>query len=468
MSSSRPSSRSSSRPGPGLRLALAACLVLSACGKKGPPLPPLRDVPAPTQDLAARQRGTQLLLSFTYPKATPGGQALAGISGVEVWEVVRPLPPTPPTPPPAPPAAGTTPTAATATTPTAPTAPVPAAPAPAAPAAPAPTTPAAAVPPATTAPAPGTTPPAATPPGTPGAPGATPAAPADQLPALDPREFNTNAKKILTLATADIAAATEGDKLVVALPAPIPPLVPLAPVIPAAPAVAAPATSATSASPGEVHHFAVRTLGPTGDRSEWSNVVRIVPKAPPAAPAEIALNPRPDGIEVRWKPVPGALGYLIYRRDAAVKTYGNAVKAVPAPAETAVDTDAKLGSSYIYAVTSVAQRAPLLESAIQSEREVRYADRFPPPPVRDLVALAEVGQVRLVWSASDAPDLAGYRIYRRDREGGELRRLNDKPVAETEYTDSGVASGHSYVYRVVAVDAQGNESEAQETQASTR
>jgi hypothetical protein len=413
MSSSRLSFRFSGRLAP-LALSLAVVLALAACGKQGPPLPPLRSVPATTADLSVRQRGSQLLLEFTYPTATPGGQALGGISGVEVWEADRPF-----TAVAAPGMAGA------AATPTAAEAPKTEAPA------------AGTQGTATTETTAGGTTAAPGAPATPGAPGApaTPAPPVDTgPPALDPREFTLAAKKVLTLATADIGAATLGDKVVLMLP------------------IGAAETGTT------VRHFQVRTVGPLGDRSEPSNMARIVPRTPPSPPSEIVAAPKSTGIDLSWQPVEGALGYLVYRRDAAVKNYGKPLQAVIAPAVSLSDSTAQLGSSYIYAVTTVAQRAPLVESAIQSEREVRYVDR--------LVALAEEGQVRLIWTGSDAPDLAGYRIYR--REGGDLRRLNVEPVTATEFTDSSVASGRSYVYRVVAIDKTGNESTPQEVPATTR
>ena len=433
MSSSRLSFRFSDRLAlPLLTLDLAVVLILSACGKKGPPLPPLRSVPATTSDLSVRQRGNQLLLEFTYPTATPGGQALGGISGVEVWEADRPV--------------GAAPAAGTGTA--------------GAVAAPTPTEA-----PKTEAPAEGTQGTATTPtvaepivapgsvgsvvpPGPAGTAPATPVTPAVEPgpPALDPREFALAGKKVLTLATADIGAATLGDKVVLMLP-----------IFEA---------EAGAVSGVVVRHFQIRTVGPLGDRSEPSNMTRIVPQTPPAPPVEIVATPKATGIDLSWKPAEGALGYLVYRRDAAVKNYGKPLQAVVAPAVAMTDATAQLGASYIYAVTTVSHRAPLVESAIQSEREVRYVDRYPPPPVTELVALAEQGQVRLIWTGSDAGDLAGYRIYR--REGGDLRRLNVEPVATTEFTDTSVASGRTYVYRVVAIDKTGNESTPQEVPATTR
>src|ERR1700712_2793157 len=63
--------------------------VLAGCGKQGPPLPPLKAIPATTKDLAATQQGVQIVLSFSYPKTTAAGLALPGVSAVEVLEVSR-------------------------------------------------------------------------------------------------------------------------------------------------------------------------------------------------------------------------------------------------------------------------------------------------------------------------------------------------------------------------------------------
>ncbi len=87
------SSRTSSRTG-GLLVVSALALLPWAlgCGKQGPPLPPLRNVPAATKDLAAVQQGPRILLTLSYPQVTPAGIALQGISTVEVWSASRPAP----------------------------------------------------------------------------------------------------------------------------------------------------------------------------------------------------------------------------------------------------------------------------------------------------------------------------------------------------------------------------------------
>lgn len=73
-----------------LAVSILAAAGLAACGKKGAPLPPLRNVPGAVSDLVVQQQGRQILLDFAYPSTTVGGQALDGIDSVVVWQYSRP------------------------------------------------------------------------------------------------------------------------------------------------------------------------------------------------------------------------------------------------------------------------------------------------------------------------------------------------------------------------------------------
>ena len=157
--------------------------------------------------------------------------------------------------------------------------------------------------------------------------------------------------------------------------------------------------------------------------------------------------------------VPGAAGgYNVYRRDAQERFHGQPTHVAGAEERSWLDNTAQFGQSYIYTVTALAQREPAVESAIGSEHEVRYQDRFPPAVPAELVALAEPGRVRLVWRPVDSGDLAGYNVYRRIGNGS-FERLTAQPVATPEYSDRAVTAGQTYAYRVTAVDQAGNESD---------
>jgi hypothetical protein len=500
-----PAARFAARPASKAALALAAVLgalgILAAlaavgCGKEGPPTPPLRAVPAPTKDLVVRQRGTHVLLSFTYPQTTPGGRALNGVSKVEVYEAIVP-PPAPPKP--AKPskkgtlsaaaadkgaattAAGkgatattTTATAAAAATPgaaagssvaTAAAAPGTAtaeaagAAAGSAPAGSTPaetsgaaagtstaTTPGAAAGTATGTPGSAAGAPGATAPGkAAGTPGGPAGAASEEEQALDPRIFEHLAKVRLTLTGKELGAATLGNQLIVDLTLPEP----------------LPATT----DKGATREYAVRSYGPQGDRSGFSNQVRLLPKTPPQPPAAVTVAPQADGILVEWKPVTGAGGYAVYRRAATERFSSKPLAVIKAPATRHLDQSARFGQSYIYSVTAVDAKQPLIESAIKSEQEIHYVDRYPPPVPEELVVVTEAGRARLVWRPSEAPDLAGYIVYRKGA-SGDFVRLTAKPILATSYVDATVVSGQAYDYRVTAIDQTGNESAPGEVHAA--
>jgi hypothetical protein len=68
--------------------ALAAFLFASVylgCGKKGPPLPPLLQFPAPPADLVASRRGSAVDIQFAVPSANTDGSRPADITRVDVY-----------------------------------------------------------------------------------------------------------------------------------------------------------------------------------------------------------------------------------------------------------------------------------------------------------------------------------------------------------------------------------------------
>jgi len=378
----------------GLLAAALATLASLGCGKQGPPLPPLRSVPAPTKDLVLRQQGTNVLFELTYPKTSASGQALDGIKAVEVYEAVQP-------------------------------------------------------------------------------------APAQGKPQpLEVKVFSPNAKKVFQVTDADVGASTFGDRLVFSMPLPAGAMTPVAPPAPKtppktptpapaakpAPGTTPPTTATPPAAPAPppeprpaARFYAVRTISKNGEKSDFSNQVSLIPKNPPPGPDQVSTTARPDGVLVEWSPVPGALGYAVYRRNAQEKGHGQPVHPAGATEKSWLDTTAHFGQSYIYSVTSFNDRDPFIESTFASEREIHYLDRFPPPPPTELVGLGETGRIRLVWRASEADDLAGYIVYRRGPQG-EFKRITAQALTAAEYVDTDVKAGETYSYRVTAIDQTGNES----------
>jgi hypothetical protein len=64
---------------------VAAAGAAAACGKRGDPLPPLSRAPQAVSDLRVSQRGEELEIAYTTPRATAGGEAILGFVEMELW-----------------------------------------------------------------------------------------------------------------------------------------------------------------------------------------------------------------------------------------------------------------------------------------------------------------------------------------------------------------------------------------------
>jgi len=63
---------------------------LAGCGRKLPPLPPIIEVPETTTNLGAYQDGAEVVLTWSFPQLTRGGQTLTDLARVEVWRLEVP------------------------------------------------------------------------------------------------------------------------------------------------------------------------------------------------------------------------------------------------------------------------------------------------------------------------------------------------------------------------------------------
>lgn len=74
------------------RLALVALAILTACGKRGDPKPPVPVIPKATSDLVVTQRGPKLILSWSFPSLSTAGNNLHDVRGVTIYRYSEPLP----------------------------------------------------------------------------------------------------------------------------------------------------------------------------------------------------------------------------------------------------------------------------------------------------------------------------------------------------------------------------------------
>jgi hypothetical protein len=464
-----------SRPRRAQAFAVVLCAAAAAvsCGKKGPPLAPLRPVPGPVSELSARRAGDEVRLAFVLPTANANAPGRIDLDHLEIFAVtVAPGSVTPPNRElttktyavgtievkrapiegEAPPAEGAPPdtrpgpgeqvtfveavTEATLTP-----APLPKEPPPAVPAA-------APVPPL----APGAAPQAAASPA--------PVAPVPQLPGAasatatppPPVPAGTAAATTAPPATTTAAPGTPA-----AAPAPGPPA--------AAPG-AAPATAAAAAPAPTypVRIYVVRGVSKAGRPGQLSARVAVPLVTPPGAPIAPRVSFNDKAVVLDWIPpvaaVAGpAIAFNVYRTDGPAAGQAAPLNPTPLTAVQFETAGVTFGQQLCLAVRAVETVQNVrIEGAATQPACVTPRDIFPPAAPQRLSLLLLDGAIDLVWDTSPEPDVKGYVVLRGEAAGGTLRPLTPAPIQETTFRDTSVTPGVRYVYAVTAVDGAGNTS----------
>jgi hypothetical protein len=241
------------------------------------------------------------------------------------------------------------------------------------------------------------------------------------------------------------------------------------------------------ARPGLVLAYRVRTRASKKKDSADSNIATV--KLYPVADKIQAVNTEvtQSAIELSWAAPKLAAedsgltvsAYHVYRGEldgcAPVPAGGDLSHAkwknplillAPAQSNAYSDTFFEFGKTYVYLVRSVtiAEGSPI-ESDDSAPAMVTPRDTFPPAEPQNVVAAVLPGPngalvVDLSWSLNVESDLAGYRIYRSEKESERGQLLQTDVLPSPAFRDSSVEAGHRYWYSVTAMDRAGNESSA--------
>jgi predicted small lipoprotein YifL len=409
--------------GPGVLFLLIVCVgLLAACGKKGPPLPPLSRVPSPPANPQAARFGDDVYVWFTVPSTNVSGQSPADVSAIELYAVTSVLPPSGPdltdaaekiasypvhVPPPVPPAGpdGT--------------------PAPAFP----------------------------TPPGF--AQGATAVV----------RETLTPDLRVATELPEVPGAPSSAAEAAERLPGPL--VGPAGGLLRRHYFLVAVASRGRASAPTAVLSVPVGDASdpPTGLQLEYTENSMTLAWQPsanahaaPAAPDDPTLLPAKPLL-----PAPSPTGYHVIE---APKDSGAAADPFAIALPTALTTQplgtttftipgaVRYGEERCFVVRAVDVLGGTVTVGRASQPAcVTPVDTFPPAAPRQLAAIAGVGVINLIWEPNTEPDLAGYIVLRGTAPGETLQALTPSPIRETTYRDQTATPGVRYVYAVVAVDS---------------
>ena len=192
----------------------------------------------------------------------------------------------------------------------------------------------------------------------------------------------------------------------------------------------------------------------------WSPVLNHAWGLLPRGPRDLKAAPGDKQVRLAWAPVSqfqdgGPLrdlaGYLIYRRSGSSAW----LRVTPKPlVQTDFQDVAVLNDvEYTYTVRAVRQVGEdLIESHDSPLQIAMPEDRTPPPPLLNLVVVPTDRGLEARWDPSPAPDLAGYRVYRRGAGEAAAARLTPQLVTRPYFVDTNVVKGRTYYYSVTAVD----------------
>jgi predicted small lipoprotein YifL len=388
----------------GLAVCLLLCASIAACGKKGPPLPPLTRIPSPPAALTVRRVADDVLLTFRVPSQNIDGSMPVDIATVEVFALTADAPPSrraliqrakriamfPVAVPPAEPASGAAPSA----------------------------------------------PPAGT---------------------LTPGEEVIVRDTLTGDALVPVAIPSEGGRGAAVPPAPN------RPANPAPTAVAGAAAPAETPIPPAPRRYYVVVASSTHQRASPNGAEASIPIAAAPEPPRLVPPSYDDRlVTLTWMGGGTADTYNVYR-DTPTESIAPALSAprsLPAPLNPApLDVmtyrePVQFGRRVCYRVRTLRREGSgeLVEGQASEEQCLQAVDTFAPAPPVGVTVVAGTREITVMWSANAEPDLAGYLVLRGTPGDDTLAPITSSPIKETRFVDRDVTSGVRYVYAVVAVD----------------
>ncbi|KLU64324.1 N-acetylmuramoyl-L-alanine amidase LytC precursor [Desulfosporosinus acididurans] len=162
---------------------------------------------------------------------------------------------------------------------------------------------------------------------------------------------------------------------------------------------------------------------------------------------------------VTWNPVSYATSYYVYRATSLAGPFS--IVGMPS---TTTFTDLGLSSNttYYYKVVAVGNAGTSSDSAIVSA-STTYTNGAIAAPTNLIATVVNTSQVYLTWSS--VSNATSYNVYRATSASGTFTVIGTSTTAN--YTDTGLSTGITYYYKVVAVGSAGSSADSAIVPATT-
>lgn len=186
-------------------------------------------------------------------------------------------------------------------------------------------------------------------------------------------------------------------------------------------------------------------------------VATSAPSAP-AAPTSLTATAENAQIGLSWTASSGATSYNVYR---GTSSGGESATAIATGVTTTSYTNTGLtnGTAYYYKITAVNA-----EGTSGYSNEASATPAGVPAAPTSLSATAGNAEVALSWKA--ASGATTYNVYRGTSSGGESSTPIATGITATTYSNTGLANGTKYYFKVAAVDGAGTSGYSSEASAT--
>ena len=211
---------------------------------------------------------------------------------------------------------------------------------------------------------------------------------------------------------------------------------------------------------GATYYYRVRAFDSSGHISaSASEIATAITAAPPSAPEAVrAFSQLPRKIALAWQPVedPNVTGYLVLRSPSATGSFGQVARLDGRFSTTWIDHPLGDLQVFYYEVAAV-NAAGGRGTPSEAVRAVTKADPLSPAGIQ--VVAQSLGRIVLAWTPNVEKDVISYRILRRRADGEPPEVVASVSPDVTTVEDSAVGTGETVSYSLVAVDADGLQSE---------
>ena len=195
------------------------------------------------------------------------------------------------------------------------------------------------------------------------------------------------------------------------------------------------------------------------DNAQINGIVVTAGASAPAAPTGLTASAGNAQVSLNWTASTGATSYNVYRGTSSGGESTTPI-ATGLTGTSYTNTTLTNGTTYYYTVAAVNASG----TSAQSTQASATPEPSTPAAPTALTAAGGNAQVALSWTASTGA--TSYNVYRGTTSGGESTTALATGVAGTTYTDTSVANGTTYYYKVAAVNAGGTSALSNEASAT--